>query len=28
LWLDHGQVMADGNVRDVLDSYEGVAVPK
>jgi lipopolysaccharide transport system ATP-binding protein len=28
LWLDQGQVMADGNVRDVLDSYEGVAVPK
>lgn len=23
LWLDHGQVMADGDPREVLDAYEG-----
>ena len=28
IWLDHGQVMADGHVREVLASYEGVSLQK
>jgi ABC-type polysaccharide/polyol phosphate transport system ATPase subunit len=28
LWLDHGSVMMDGDVKDVLDAYEGRAVMK
>jgi ABC-type polysaccharide/polyol phosphate transport system ATPase subunit len=23
IWLDHGAVMMDGDVSDVLDAYEG-----
>ena len=26
IWLDHGAVMMDGDVSDVLDAYEGRAV--
>jgi len=28
LWIDHGSVMMDGTVKDVLDAYEGRAVMK
>jgi ABC-type polysaccharide/polyol phosphate transport system ATPase subunit len=28
LWIDHGSVMMDGSVRDVLDAYQGRAVVK
>jgi ABC-type polysaccharide/polyol phosphate transport system ATPase subunit len=28
LWIDHGSVMMDGNVNDVLDAYQGRAVMK
>ncbi len=28
LWIDHGSVMMDGSVREVLDAYQGRAVAK
>lgn len=28
IWLDHGQVMMQGDIRDVISAYEGRAVPQ
>jgi ABC-type polysaccharide/polyol phosphate transport system ATPase subunit len=27
LWLDHGQIVKDGSMRQVLDAYQGAATP-